>query len=362
MGIGRSAGVARRAPLAALVLLLAACFDLRAPVEERLLLTFSTDGTLGVRLSVELRHPESDKRTALVERLERLERELLAGFDPWPRRFDEAAAAGESFYWEKREGRLVYLERNLVLEDPAELEAVLADTPVQSVFRVDDGVAELALYPGLATRASRRERRQMAEVVETWGEALETYFRSAEDLYRYLDLMPHRAVLCFAEIFEIEGEHGELTPEEEALVEAYGDAAGEVLAVLDVDADRGASLDELSHRVYDPFPALLEVAVPAPATDVDGFVRAGERWAVPGLGLWSALALLEGVWLSPDPLLAWVAHERANPDADFDVASFAARGRTASSPTAAEVRDRLEAALTPADVYRVAWRMDDATP
>ncbi len=342
-------------------LLLVACFDLRPPVEERLLLSFQPGGALRVRLTIELRHPEGRRAASnLGRRLRQREEELLAGWDPWSRRFGEAGAGLESFYWEKAEGRLVYLERGLVLEDPAELAGLLADTPIHATYRLEDGIAELALYPGTAGEATRRERRQVERALEDWSGTLAAYFEAAAELYGYLELRPDRALACFGNLFENDDEYGELTAREEPLLEALGDATSEILEVLDVDDERAYSLDELSRKVYDPFPARFTVELPAPAVEVEGFRRAGEGWAVPGLSLWPAFELLEGEWLAPDPLIAWVAHQRAAPDDPFDVRAFAARGRSAHAAGALEVLGALEAALTPADVYRLTWRAGSA--
>ncbi len=322
------------------------------------MLSFLADGGLRVQLRVELRHPEGKKANSdLGRRLRQLELDLLAGWDPWTRRFDQADAALESFHWEKEKGRVTYLERNLVLDDPGELTGLLADTPVHATYLIEDGVAELALFPGAPAKATRRERRQVEQQLDTWSEILAAYFRASEGLYRYLDLRPDRALPCFGELFESDDTYGELTPAEELLLEAIGEATSDILDVLDVDADRAYSLDELSRRVYDPFPALLEVELPSPAIDAEGFRRAGKRWAVTGLSLWSAYEELEGDWLTPDPVIAWVAHARTAPDEPFDFATFATLERSAHAAESREVKGALIDALTPADVYRVTWRL-----
>lgn len=348
---------ARRLRLAALTacLPLLACFDFTPPVQESLLLSFLPDGGLRVRLIVKLHHPEGRRASSnLGRRVRQMEQELLAGWDPWSRRFGDAGAAIESFHWEKEEGRLIYLERNLVLDSPEELTGVLADTPIHATYAVEDGVAELALYPGVPDRASRRERREVERAVEGWIGLVADYFRALEQLYRYLDTRPQRAIPCFGSLFENSEQYGELTAEEELLLEQIGDATSGLLEVLDVDDERAHSLEELSRKVYDPFPAWFEIELPSPALEAEGFLPLDETWTVPGLSLWSALELLD---LTPDPLAAWVAQERTAPDEPFDVAGFAARERSLRSFKESEIRDALHDALTPADVYRVTWRV-----
>jgi hypothetical protein len=338
------------------LLLATACFDIEEPVDERLRLIFLADGGLRLRWSVALRHlDEARSDSGLGRRLRQLEEDLLSAWDPWKERFDKVDAGVESYYWEKEDGRLVYVERNLVLDDPASLGRVLADTPIEATYRVAEGVAEVALFPGVPGRATRRERREMGEVLDRWSAALASYFEAAEALYRYLDQRPERAVTVFRTLFEDESEDDPLTPEEDALLEALADH--HVLDVLDVDTERGTSLDELSRRVFDPFPARFEVELPEPAVGAEGFVQSGELWVVPRLGLWESFAQLEGVWLAPDPLLAWVEHQRSSPDVPFDVLGFAARQRVAIAADAAEIREALGEKLTPAGVYRVAWKL-----
>ncbi len=347
----------RLTALAACLLLLA-CFDFTPPIQEALLLSFLPDGGLRVRLTIELHHPEGKRAaTNLGRRVRKMEQELLAGWDPWSRRFGDAGAAVESFHWEKEEGQLVYLERNLVLDDPEDLTGVLADTPIHAAYSVEDGVAELALYPGVPDRASRRERRQVERTLEDWIGLVADYFQALEELYRYLEWSPDRAIPCFGSLFDDDVDHGELTADEDLLLEKIGDATGELLVVLDVNAERAHSLDELSRKVYDPFPARFEIELPSSALEVEGFLPLGKQWTVPGLSLWSALELLD---LGRDPLTAWVAQERAAPEEPFDVAGFAARERSIQSIGEPEIRDALLTALTPADVYRVTWRVDGA--
>lgn len=349
-------GVAAWLPRAlSICLLLLACFDFTPLVQEALLLSFLPDGGLRARLTIELRHPEGKRASSnLGRRVRQTEQELLAGWDPWSKRFGEAGAALEVFHWEKEAGRLVYLERNLILDDPRDLTDLLADTPIHASYSVEDGVAELNLYPGAPDRASRRERRQVERTVESWSEHLADYLQALEKLYRHLDLAPDRTLPCFGHLFESDDAYGELTEEEELLLEAIGDATAELLEVLDVDAERAYSLDELSRKVFDPFPARFIIELPSRSLEAGGFLPSGEQWLVPGLSLWSALKQLVP---AADPLTAWVAHERAATDKPFDVDAFAARDRSLSSVTEPELRNALALALAPADVYRVTWRV-----
>jgi hypothetical protein len=80
----------------------------------------------------------------------------------------------------------------------------------------------------------------------------------------------------------------------------------EVLDVLLVDSRRAFSLDEISHLVYDPFPALISVDLPSPLLEIEGFEQLGERSvAIGGLGLWRSLVALEESWVSRRCSRAW---------------------------------------------------------
>jgi hypothetical protein len=150
---------------------------------------------------------------------------------------------------------------------------------------------------------------------------------------------------------------GELEAEEQELVERLEETMEGVFAVLLVAPGDAESLDELSHLVYDPFPARLTVRLPAPAAEVEGFVPAGDgALTVPGLGLWPALAALEGRWLTPDPLLLYVALRGKGDEAALDLDALLARERRAGpAPDAGEVQSAIEEGLLPASLYRAVW-------
>ena len=136
---------------------------------------------------------------------------------------------------------------------------------------------------------------------------------------------------------------------------ATSDAMERLLAILLVDENAAFTLNELSRRVYDPFPGEVTVSAAGPVTDVEGFVQRGDgRWAVPRRDLWTAFTALEGRWISPDPARAYVA---ASLSADLDLDALLAEDLTAApAPTPAALRDALEAGLVPEPVYRLAWR------
>jgi len=369
------------APLLVAPLLLCACFE--EPVVERLHLRFRPDTSVEVTARVEIRAlPEADDDTSFGRRIRQLERQVLAGEDPWSRRFQQLAPQRESFQWEKVEGRLAGARWTAETDTPGRLAGFFGDTAVQVEVEYEEvtvaeagreGLARgtLALYPGPSDRADRREQRLVADAFESWTEVLASYLDAAEALYHHLEGRPERArpvlTALYGELLE-DVEELELSAKEEELVATLREERDEVIEVLSLDRDEGYSLNELSHRVYDPFPARVTVEVPGEILEVEGFTRAAddsgtgaakegssEELSMPGLGLWEAWMALEGVWIFPDPAVStyYLAQEE-DPDAAFPQLLDAQR-TVQPAPLAAEILTELEELLKPEPVYRVTW-------
>jgi hypothetical protein len=349
------------AAAAAAALLLASCFD--PPVRETLELQFLPHGEYVVTSRVEISEPEKTGNRALERRLAEVRRALAQEDDDWSRRFAALAPAAERFGWEKHLGALHRVERSAVLDEPAQLAAFFADTSLAVTYEVRDGLAELAVVPGPAGRATRRQRREMEEALARWSASVAAYLAAAEDLYAYLDRRPERARAALGGLLSDllsdteRAALGALDEGEQALVEPLEKAMEEVVGVLLVAPGEELSLDELSHLVYDPFPAALRVRLPAPPREVEGFARGAEgELSVPGLGLWPALRALEGRWLSPDPALLYVELRGRSAEAPLDLDELVGRERRAAeAPSAAEVRLAIEERLQPASLYRATW-------
>jgi hypothetical protein len=356
--------------LLALVLLCSAsCFE--PPVREELRLDFLANGAVVVTSLVEVAGPEETDNPALARRLAELRQALAEGWDPWTPRFAALSPAAERFFWEKRLGEIHRASRSAVLVEPEALPRFFADTALQVVYTVDPDrrLAELSIAPGPSQRASRRQRRELGESVGPWTEAIAAYLGAAAAFYAHAEEHPERAAALFGSLFaellpdEERQALAPATPDEEALLDRLGEAMEKVWEVLRVPAGRDHSLDELSRLVYDPFPAPLAVRLPAPAVEVEGFaVGPDGALAVPGLGLWAALAGLEGRWLDPDPLLLYVERRGGESGEPFSLAGFLARPRSAVpeslAPDAAEVRQAIEAGLEPEPLYRAVWPID----
>lgn len=355
-----------------LVLPLTSCFE--QPVREALHLRFLPNGAVVATSTVVVSGDPNDKNPALARRLAETRRELLEGSDAWGARFAAANPAAERFGWEKQLGDLKAATRSAAIAEPEGLEALFADTAVGVTYRIDAerGLAELTLVPGPPARASRRQREEMKKTLATWSAALAEYLAAGADLYAHLERQPERAPTCFAMVFAEIMDKQELerldepTLDEEALVERLNEAMRQVTDVLLVPRRAEYSPDEVSHLVYDPFPARLTVKLPGPALKIEGFEGGkGDVLEVAGLGLWEALRSLEGRWLAPDPVLYYVATSRQGDKAKADLDAFVQKPRRVDPrlPSAEELREAIEERLQPAPVYRATWqvRPDDET-
>ena len=351
------------APLT-LALLLFACFE--PPITETLRLRFLPNGAVVVTSTVEITAREAEKNPALERRIAQTRQAVLEGWDPWSQRFATLEPAAERYSWEKRLGELHKGTRAALVMEPESLRRFFNDTSLNVSYEIRGDVAELVLVPGAPSRATRRQRQEMQRTLDEWTGRVADYLAAAEDLYRYLDDRPDRARDCFGALFKDvlpDGtETGELFDQEQELIKKLEDAMEKVSDVLLVPKGSDHSPDEVSHLVYDPFPALLTVRLPgAPLEQPEGFElskdKEGELTAI-GPGLWQALRALEGRWLAPDPVLIYVAHSSQSSAEPFDLDTFLTQPRRASeAPNDREVRLAVEERLRVEPVYRVTWKV-----
>ncbi len=369
--IARKAGILGRLGRAGLGLLacagLTSCFD--APVRESLRLRFLPGGSAVVTSSVEIDPYASAGNPALERRLAAARRDLLEGTDPWGPRFAALAPTAERYSWEKLGGELRIVSRSALVTEPGNLASFFGDSSLRVLYEVhkEEGTAELSIAPGLSARATRRQRQEMQKLLENWSGEIAGYLAAAQKLYAYTGEHPDRARVCFGALFNEllpEGERkglGEPSSEEKEILEHVGDAMQKVWDVLLVSPGEEYSPDEVSHLVYDPFPARLTVTLPGPPLAVEGFEKGSDgKLSVPGLGLWDALGSLAGRWISPDPVMLYV-ERRGQSDHPLDLDAFLRQPRRAEEahllPSAEEVQREIEAHLTPAPLYRLSWKV-----
>jgi len=366
--IARKAGILGRAGLGLLACAcFTSCFD--APVRESLRLRFLPGGSAVVTSSVEIDPSAGAGNAALERRLAAARRDLLEGTDPWGARFAALAPAAERYSWEKLGGELRTVSRSALVTEPGGLTPFFADSSLRVLYEVrkEEGTAELSIAPGLSARATRKQRQEMQKLLERWSGEIAGYLAATGKLYAYAEAHPDRARVCFSALFNEllpEGERkglGEPTKEEKDLLEDVGDAMQKVWDVLLVPTGEEYSPDEISHLVYDPFPARLTVTLPGPPLAVEGFEKGPDgKLSVPGLGLWNALRSLEGRWLSPDPVMLYV-ERRGQSDHPLDLGAFLRQPRRAEEahllPSAEEVQKEIEFHLPPAPLYRLSWKV-----
>ena len=357
----------RQVALACGLLLLAGCFD--PPVQESVRLRFFPNGAVAVTDTVELDMLENGQSNpALERRMSDLRRELLDGVDPWARRFDSIKPVAERLSWEKRLGTLAEARRSALIAEPRSLGDLFSDTSISVTYEVgEDGRAELVIVPGAPSQATRRQRRDVERTLDEWSASIAEYLAATAELYRWLDDNPDRAEACFQSLLGDAIEEGsatgprDLSPREQQMVDKVEDAMDGVLLVLLIPDGEDRSLDELSHLVYDPFPAPLSVQLPADPLETEGFQASASEekvWLVDSPGLWEALRSLEERWISPDPVLLYVANR--GPDAEgLDLQALVETPRQVLEPLpdSLEVRRAIEELLEPASpVYRAVWQ------
>ncbi len=353
----------------ALALLLAGCFE--EPVRQDLELRLAADGKAQVELTTTLSDHEREGNPVLASRLDETRRRLLLGEDEWSPRFERLRPETYDTSFHREDGLLAEAEQKAAVDladDPDALGRFFSDTLVEVAYRPEDGWSELSFQPLAAGRLGRRDRDRLDRAIDSWTEALATYFRAAAKLWAYLDRRPDRAEAVFSELFrdalpdEIPPRSELLTTEEDPLVQAVEDARDEATGILEIEEREAFTINELSRLAFDPFPAHLSLSLPGPVIEAEGFVKASDgTLVVPGVDLWDALASLEGVWLAPDPLLILVRQigsvggEAAE---DFSLAGVLAVERRAADPppTAGEIRSRIVSRLEPRPYYRVVWK------
>lgn len=353
-------------PFLAGCLLLASCFE--DPVVETLHLEVEAGGTVELTATTRISalYLDTDADPRLVRRIDQEQRMMAQGWDAWPARFERAAPAEDSVSFRREERELVEVERWARLTDPESVERFFSDL-LTATYRPALGAGaptgELAFYAAWPARATGGERQQVEQALGPWSATVAAYLAAVADLYAWLDDHPRRARPCFQQLFEdvLPDESTDLSREERSLVAAVRQGMDDVVAVLLVQEGDVHTLNELTRKVYDPFPGRVTVDLPAGAevVEVEGFVESAGGWEIPPLDLWGAFGRLAERWSAPDPALAWVEANLAWSRLDLD-AWLAAERRTAAPPSPPRVLRALEAELTPQPVYRLAWRRPGA--
>jgi hypothetical protein len=253
---------------------------------------------------------------------------------------------------DREHGELVRAERIARIES-GDLQKIFFDVAVSAVVTHGDGWAELAVYPGTSTRATRSQRDDAEKKLSAYSERAVVYFGAVRAMYGYLNERPQRAEELFAALFRDpeDPQPPLINDEEHDLVTAVRKG----LEGLTENADT-EQLEAEADMVYNPMPARIIVRVPGQPLVVEGFAigRGGDLVAEPP-SLLDAVASLEGRWVTPDPL-AFATRPGGGGDPAKEAALIAAMPRHAASVIGEiEVADALVQRLRPAPRYRVRW-------
>lgn len=348
----------------AFTLFLCGCLD--PPVREQLTLRFTRKGDFVVTIKYDIQKNHSAQgNNQLIERLDSTRRSLLENYDPWSRCFRAVRPARERLTMEKDLGELVLHERTILLETPDQLKVFFDYTDLKVFYEEGDEYAEFSVYGTTSTRATADQRYRVSQILKPWSEDIVQYLNAVAALYDYLETSPERAQPCFGHLLEdildpsVSEALDPLEGREEDLVSAADEAMAAVVGILTVPSDGAFSFNELSHLVYNPFPAKFFVDVDESVLEAEGFVQNDDgRFTVPGLGLWESLELMEGAWVAPDPVITFVTCSLQKEQGGLDLETYSRRPRIVKElPDASDVRAELEKRLVPAEMYRVCWEV-----
>jgi len=348
--------------IALLALSLTSCFP-TDPVRENLEITFHGDGSVIVRVHVDL---ANDLRGAVKERVDSVRQEYLRENDAWATRFRRLDPVGDRYTIERHEGTLVAIEREMLIETD-DLTEVFFDTGILATYSEHQGIAELSVYAGESQRATREQQRLYRDLVEGWGSDYVRYLRAMQRVYRYMDAQPDRAAVLFAELIGEERQttdEDELTAEEQELLDLAQTAMDRVIEVFATGEDRSYSLEELSSLVNDPFPAAVSIHPAGKVISLTGFEpdENGTLLRVPRASLWSAVDSLRGHWLSPDPLAVVVESGRDESRELPSSEAMASLTRHVDPPRDGNVVwEELQARMAVPSTLRATWTIPDTS-
>lgn len=319
-------------------------------VHHDLMLTFDDRGER-VTIAAATSLPTS-KESRDTARDDRLREDILAGRDEWSLRFANASPESDRVTFERARGELIRAE-HVARIDTADLQKVFFDVAVSAVVTRGDGWAELAIYPGSSTRATRQQRDDAEKRLRAYSQRAVRYFEAVRSMYGYMNAQPQRAAEIFAALFrdEDDPQPSLINDEEHDLVTAVR----KTIEALTLDEDTEV-LEAEADLVYNPLPARIVVHVPSEPLMVEGFApgKDGELVAE-SPSLIDAIASLEGRWVMPDPL-AFSIRPGGGGKPEAEAALIAAMPRRTTAVVGEiEVGDALVQKLRPAARYRVRW-------
>ena len=277
---------------------------------------------------------------------------LLAGRDEWSQRFANADPESDRVILQRNRGELQSAE-HIASIAPENLQKFFFDTHLTVTFTRGEGWAELTIYPGTSMRATRQQRERVEKMLALYSERAARYFESMRALYAYLDEKQRRAEDMFYAVFRDEKDSPpRISEEEKSLADGVRSA---IDAMLSGEGET-ATLDRDFDFVFNPFPAELKVAIAGEITALEGFTRMPERViAVKMPNALEAVAMLEGRWITPDPLATALAAPKDSKAEDLAASIASQRRRAEPVVTPSDVAAALMEKMRPANTYRVRW-------
>lgn len=373
-------------------------------------------GYVRIEAQVDIRRHMIPKENSLVvRRVNDRTQALMNEHDPWHIRFDrifEPLADGAE--WQRAERELTNYRRWALAADPnGALQDFFVDTPMQPVFEVWDNERRLPdqgrpppqtvtlafLFAG-GTRATAGESTTVDRGFRSFAADAARYQRRVAVLWKYMAENPGRRFETLRGLFaaadgdelpesQLIAQPRQLAPPsapppvrrgseslsrlrdlEVELIERVVDAGEPLVEIFDIQEGDAFTLQELSRRVFDPFPGIVTVKPDGAVAEAVGFVEGGDGYSVPSLDLWNAYRSLDGLFVSPDPLVFLL--ETQNNDfgcgEDDDacrsnqrVSAFLERGSMRARPSSPRrIQQALETQLQPLDEYRLVWIRGDA--
>ena len=370
-----------------------------------------TAGYVRVEAQVDIRRHMIPKDNSLIaRRINDRTEALMNELDPWHIRFDrlfEPIADGAE--WRRAGRELTSYRRWALAADPnTALQDFFVDTPMRPIFDVWDNerrlpdqsrpppqTITLAFVFAGGTRATAGESTATYRGFRTFAADAARYQRRVSTLWKYMDENPGRRFETLRGLFAAgDGEElpesqliarpRELAPAapppavrrgsenlprlrdlEIELIERVVTAGEPLVQIFEVPKDDSFTLQELSRRVFDPFPGVVTAKPDGTVVEAVGFVEVGGGYSIPSLDLWSAYRALDGLFVSPDPLVFLIETQQDDFGCDKDddacrnsarVAAFLQSGALRASPgSSTRIQQALEAELRPLDEYRLVW-------
>jgi hypothetical protein len=318
-------------------------------VRRVVVLTFNDAADL-VTLSATTTLGKAEAGTPEAAQIDEERQALLGGRDEWSVRFANADPESDRVILLRKRGELQALEHIAAIA-PENLQKFFFDTHLTVTFARGEGWGELTIYPGSSLRATRQQREHVERMLALFSERAAHYFQAIRGLYSYLDAEPQRAADIYTAVFRDEKDPPARVSEKEQSLAAGVRAA--IDALLSGEGET-STLDRDFDAVFNPFPAELKVIVPGEVLSAEGFSRLPDRtFLVKMPTALEAVGLLEGRWITPDPLAAALAAPDDKPAADLAATLADVPRRAEAVVTASDVAGALMEKMRPAPRYQV---------